>query len=91
MLNAGREQGYFWEEALVGRTSHDLMRVPLRPAIWANDNDCWAKVLEEVPASAGDSEDVRIRADIAENFKCGVMLEEKIHLYAYTANILKHV
>jgi len=44
-----------------------------------------------MPASARDGEDVCVRIDITEDFERGVMLEQKIHVYAYTANVLEHV
>ena len=76
MLYAGWQHGDLWEEALVRRTGHYLIRVSFRAAIWAHDDDCRAEILDEVPSSAGNCEDVGVCADISEDFEGSVMLEK---------------
>ena len=67
------------------------MRVPLRAAVRTNDNDSWAKIFDEMPASASDGEDIRVRVDVTKNLEGSMMLEEEIHFYAYAANVLEHI
>lgn len=91
MLNARRKQSDFRKQALVRWTRHDLMRIPFRSAVWANDDDRRAKVFDKMPAGTGNSKDVCVCTDVAEYLKSRVVLKEKIHFYAHSANIFEHV
>ncbi len=44
-----------------------------------------------MPTSAGDGKDVGICTDITQDLERRVMLKEKIHFYAYAADVLEHV
>jgi hypothetical protein len=59
--------------------------------VWTDDNDGGTQVFYEVPAGAGDGEDVLVGTDVAEEFEGGVVLEEEVHFYAYSADIFEHV
>ena len=91
MLYALGKHGNFREEALVGWTSHDLMRVSLRAAVGTYNHYCWAEILDKVPTGTCDGEDVCICADVSEDLKGSVMLEKQIHFYTDTTNVLEHV
>ena len=91
VLYTWREHGDFREEALICRACHNLVRVSFRATVGADDHDCRAEVFDKVPAGAGDGEDICVCADVAEDFKCCVMLEEEVHFYADSADVLEHV
>jgi hypothetical protein len=44
-----------------------------------------------VPACASDCEQVHVIADVAQNLKRCVVLEEQVHLNAESSNVLEHV
>ena len=90
VLDAGRQHCDFGEKSLVCRTSHYLVRVPFRAAVWPDDDDGRAEILNEVPAGASDGKDIGIVTDIAEELEGGVVLEEEIHFNANAANVLEH-
>jgi len=53
-----------------------LVRVPLRAAIWADDDNCGTKIFDEMPTGPSDGENVRVCTDVAEYLKGGVVLKE---------------
>ena len=91
MLHAGRQHGDFGEQTLVRGTGHDLVRVSLGAAIGPDDDDGGTEMLDEVPAGAGDGEDVDVVADVAQDLERGVVLEEQVHFDADPADVLEHV
>jgi hypothetical protein len=52
------------------------MRITLRPAIRTHDRDAWAEILDEMPPSASNGEEVDVVANIAKDLQCCVVLEE---------------
>ena len=79
------------KETLICGTSHDLMRVSLRSAIGADNDDCRAQILDKMPSCASDSKDIDIVTNVSQNLQGGVMLEQEVHFYADASNVLKHV
>ena len=86
-----RQDGDFGEDALVGWAGHDLVRVAFGATVWSNDRDGWSKILDEVPPSPSDGEEVEIVCDMSEYVERCMMLEEEVHLYPDATNVLKHV
>jgi hypothetical protein len=91
VLHIRRQRRNLGKDTLVGRASHYLVGVSLRPAVRANDCDARTKVLDEMPAGSGDGEEIHVVADITEDLQCGVMLEEQIHLDSKPPDILEHI
>ena len=91
VLHALRKHSYFGEEALVRWAGHDLVGIPLRAAVGTYNDYCWPEILDKVPASTCDGEDICVCADVSENFECGMMLEQEIHFYTDSTDILKHI
>ena len=91
MLDAWRQHGDFREEALICRTGHYLMRVPFRTTVGADDYDSWAEEFDKVPTGPGDGEDIGVRADVAEDFEGGMVLEQEVHFNANSADVLEHI
>jgi hypothetical protein len=58
MLYALRQHGDFGEETLVCRARHDLVRIPLAPAVWPNDHNRRTQEFDEMPPSASDGEEI---------------------------------
>jgi hypothetical protein len=79
------------EDALIRWSCHDLMGVPFGTAIWSDDCNAWAEILDKVPTSACDCEQIHIVVDVAKDLQCRVVLKEQIHLYAESSNVLEHV
>lgn len=90
MLHTRRQYRDLREQALIRRAGHDLVRVALGAAVGAGDDKSGAKVLEEVPAGAGDGEEVEGVVDVAEDVEGGVVLEEEVEFYAYAADVFEH-
>jgi hypothetical protein len=67
------------------------MRVSFRATIGTDDNNTGTQVLDEVPASSSDSEEIHVIIDVAENVKSCVMLEEQVHFNTDAANVLEHI
>ena len=91
MLDTSRQGGDFGEQALVGWTGHDLMGVSLGAGVWTDDDDGGAEVFDEMPAGAGDGEDVGVGGDGAEDLEGGVVLEEEVVFDAEAADVFEHV
>ena len=67
------------------------MWVSFRPAIRANNCDTGAEIFDKVPSGSSDCEQIHIVADIAENLKGSVMLEEQVHLDTESPDVLEHI
>ena len=91
MLDTARQGGDFREQALVRGTGHDLMGVALRAGVWTDDDDGRAEEFDEMPASAGDGEDVGVGGDGAEDLEGGVVLEEEIVFDSQAADVFEHM
>lgn len=91
MLYALGQHCDLWEKPLIGRASHNLMRISLAPAIWTDHSHCRTKKLDKMPAGASDRKKIDVIRNVAQDLECGVVLEQKIHLYANAANVLEHV
>jgi hypothetical protein len=91
VLHTRRQCRNLGEDTLVGWAGHDLVRVSLRSTVRANNCDAGTEVLDEVPTSSGDGEEIHVVADVAEDLQCGVMLEEQIHLDSKSPNVLEHI
>src|SRR5271154_1530562 len=62
-----RQHRNLWEDALVRRPSHNLMRIPLAPCVWPNNSNCRAKEFDKVPSCSGDREQINVAGDVAKN------------------------
>lgn len=91
MLNARWQNGHLGEQALVCRSSHDLMKIAFGPGVWADDYHCGTQEFDEVPARTRDGEDIYVVADVPEEVESGVMLEQKKHFHSDPSNVLEHV
>lgn len=67
------------------------MRIALRSAVGSYDCHARAQILDEMPAGSGNCEEVHVIADIAQDLKRCVVLEEQIHLDAQSSDVLEHV
>lgn len=67
------------------------MRVSFRTTVRTNHHHRRTQILHEMPAGAGDGEDVRVGAYIAKNLEVGVVLEKQIHFYTDAAYVLEHI
>ena len=91
MLHGLRKHGHFWEEPLVGRASHNLVRVSLRAAVRTYNHHGGTEILDKVPTGTCDGEDVRVCADVPKNLESSMMLEQEIHFYTDATDVLEHV
>jgi hypothetical protein len=91
VLYAWRKDRDLREDTLICWTSHDLVGVLLAPGIRANEDDTWSQVLDKMPTLTRDREQVNIVRHRSQNFECGVVLEEKVHLNTNPPDILDHM
>ena len=76
VLDARGQHGHLGKDPLISRASHYLVLVSFGATVRANDDDGGAEILDKMPASTGDCENVRIGVDVAKDFQRGVVLEE---------------
>lgn len=74
---------------MVGWTGQDALLGPFGTAVWSDDYDGRAEVFDEMPAGAGDGEEVCVGGYVAQDLDGGVVLEEEVHLDRYPADVFE--
>jgi len=58
MLHTRWQQRYLGKQTLIRGASKDLMQIPFAAAVGGHDDDGWTEVFQEMPACAGNGEEV---------------------------------